>query len=60
MAQQHPTLPITSALRRFGSPTVMNAIERFNCRDRTTGYANMDLKCISPEREPLVGYAFTA
>ena len=48
------------ALRGFDSPTVMNAVERFAVRDRTAGYANLDLKCLFPEREPLVGYAFTA
>ena len=49
-----------TALRRFDSPTVMNAVERFAVRDRTTGYTNLNLKCLFPERGPLVGYAFTA
>ena len=48
------------ALREFDSPTVMNAVERFAIRDRTAGYANLDLQCLFPERAPLVGYAFTA
>lgn len=48
------------ALRWFDSPTVMNAVERFAVRDRTAGYSNMELRCLFPNRSPLVGYAFTA
>ena len=47
------------ALRQFDSPTISNAIEHFEVRDRVTGYANMELKCQFPEQKPMVGYAVT-
>ena len=51
---------IIEALKEFDSPTVMNAIEKFEVRDRAAGYASMELKCLFPDYKPLVGYAFTA
>ena len=57
------TLPpeVIEALRRFDSATVANAIEHFEVRDPTTGYANNELVCQMPEiRTPMVGYAITA
>ena len=48
-----------TALRRYDSPTISNAIERCKVRDPVTGYANLELGCQFPEYEPLVGYAVT-
>jgi regulator of RNase E activity RraA len=46
-------------LRNFDSPTVSNAIELLAIRDRTQGYASMELRCLVPELKPMVGYAVT-
>lgn len=46
-------------LRSFDSPTVSNAIEALEMRDRTQGYASMELCCQLPELKPMVGYAVT-
>ena len=46
-------------LRSFDSPTISNAIELLNIRDRTEGYASMELRCMIPDLEPMVGYAVT-
>ncbi len=47
------------ALKGFDSPTVANAIETFNVRDWTEGYASGELNCHYPELPPMVGYAVT-
>jgi regulator of RNase E activity RraA len=47
-------------LRRFDSPTIANAIETFNVRDRTEGYMGYDVRCLFPELGVLLGYAVTA
>ena len=56
-----PLLPpeIIEELRKFDSPTLSNAIERLNVRDRTVGFASMELRCQFPELGPMVGYAVT-
>lgn len=55
-----PVLPETvKELREFDSPTVANAIELFQVRDRTEGYASMELRCFFPDLKPMVGYAIT-
>ena len=46
-------------LRSFDSPTISNAIEALNIRDRTEGYASMELRCLFPELSPMVGRAVT-
>ncbi len=47
-------------LREFDSATVANAIEHFEVRDPTTGYATSELVCQTPEiARPMVGYAIT-
>ena len=51
---------LTDALRQFDSATVANAIEHFEVRDPTTGYANNELICQMPEIvAPMVAYAIT-
>lgn len=47
-------------LKRIDSATISNAIETFELRDPTEGYAGMDVKCLFPHfKEPMVGYAVT-
>ncbi len=47
-----------AALRAIDSPTVANAIEEFNVRDRRRGYMDERVRCLFPELGVLVGYAF--
>jgi len=46
-------------LRSVDSPTLANAIERFNTRDRTDGYVGGAVRCLFPELGVLCGYALT-
>lgn len=48
-----------AALAAIDSPTVANAIERFQARPRTAGYADRDLRCAFPALGSMVGYAVT-
>lgn len=48
------------ALRGLNTPTVSNAIETFNVRDRNQGFMSGDIKCIFPDMGVMVGYACTA
>lgn len=47
------------ALGSVDSPTVANAVESLHVRDRTDGYADLRLRCLVPQRAPMVGYAVT-
>jgi 4-hydroxy-4-methyl-2-oxoglutarate aldolase len=47
-------------LKSFDTPTVSNAIERFNIRSRVLGHMGPKIKSIFPEKPPMVGYACTA
>src|SRR5687768_10181149 len=47
-------------LRRIDSPTIANAIERFEVRSHTSGFTGTDIRCLSPELGVMVGYAVTA
>lgn len=47
-------------LRNFDTPTISNAIERFNIRPLTEGFMGPEIKCILPYERPIVGYACTA
>jgi regulator of RNase E activity RraA len=47
------------ALGEIDSPTIANAIEAFDVRDRTDGYSSRDLKCLFRELPPVIGYAVT-
>lgn len=49
-----------AALRRINTPTISNAIERFNLRPWHEGYMSGEIKCVFPELGSLVGYACTA
>lgn len=56
--------PLTSAeleaLRALNTPTVANAIERFDKRPRHLGFTGPEVRCIFPDLPPIVGYAVTA
>ncbi len=47
------------ALRGVDSATVANAIEALGVRDPTEGYADLRLRCLVAQPEPMVGYAVT-
>jgi len=55
---KHSDLTI-QRLKAYDSPTVSNAIERFNVRPRVSGYADYDLRCVYPRMGSMVGYAVT-
>ena len=59
--RKRPTLTAKqiAALRRFDSATVSNAIESFDVRHPTAGYASLELRCMFPGLPPAVGYALT-
>jgi 4-hydroxy-4-methyl-2-oxoglutarate aldolase len=48
-----------AALRGVDSATVANAIEALGVRDPAEGYADLRLRCLVGQREPMVGYAVT-
>jgi len=50
---------LIEALRGYDTPTVSNAIEALNVRDRTEGYTSMEVRCQFPDLRPMVGYAVT-
>lgn len=50
---------LIEVLSKIDSPTVSNAIEFFQVRDPTSGYASMALRCQYPTLTPMVGYAVT-
>jgi regulator of RNase E activity RraA len=47
------------ALRAIDTPTMCNAIERFDVRGRVEGFMGMDIRCLTPELGTMVGYAVT-
>jgi 4-hydroxy-4-methyl-2-oxoglutarate aldolase len=48
-----------AALLDVDSATVSNAVEQLNVRDRTDGYADLRLRCLAAQAQPMVGYAVT-
>jgi 4-hydroxy-4-methyl-2-oxoglutarate aldolase len=46
-------------LKGFDSPTIANAIEAFNVREQTEGYASLELRCFYPDYKPAIGYVVT-
>ena len=49
-----------AALKRFNTPTISNAIEIFNVRDRHLGFLPHRVRCMFPDLGPMVGYAVTS
>ena len=55
------TPDLIQSLRQFDSASIANAIEHFEVRDPTSGFASNQLVCQMPEiGHPMVGYAVTA
>jgi 4-hydroxy-4-methyl-2-oxoglutarate aldolase len=48
------------ALKRFSTPSIANAIERFDVRPRHHGFTGPEIRCMFPDLPPIVGYASTA
>ena len=48
-----------AALRGVDSATVANAIEALGVRDPAEGYADLRLRCLVAQADPMVGYAVT-
>lgn len=48
-----------AALRAIDSPTIANAIEEFDVRDRRAGYMDGSVRCLYPDLGEIVGYAYT-
>jgi regulator of RNase E activity RraA len=46
-------------LKGIDTPTLSNAIELYQVRDRTTGYLGRNVRCLFPELGTMVGYAVT-
>ena len=55
----HLTAQQIEALRKIDSATLCNAIETFDVRDATAGFASLELRCMFPELPPVTGYAVT-
>jgi 4-hydroxy-4-methyl-2-oxoglutarate aldolase len=51
---------VIDALRKISSPSVANAIEKFNVRPRSEGFMSSEIRTLFPDLGPLVGYAVTA
>ena len=51
---------VVDALRLFDTCRVANAIETFDVRLRNEGYTDGSVRCLFPERSPVVGHAVTA
>jgi regulator of RNase E activity RraA len=47
------------ALQGVDTPTICNAIERFDLRSRVEGFLGMDIRCLSPDLGVMLGYAVT-
>src|SRR5215216_2709787 len=47
-------------LKTVDSPTIANALETFNVRDRTEGYIGGAVRSMFPDLGVMVGYALTA
>jgi regulator of RNase E activity RraA len=45
------------ALRAVDSPTLSNAIEGLELRDKTAGYVDLTMRCLVAQPEPMVGFA---
>jgi 4-hydroxy-4-methyl-2-oxoglutarate aldolase len=62
VSKKSPALSLDEleALRRFNSPTIANAIEKFNVRLRREGVSDSRIQCLFPEFGVLLGYACTA
>ncbi len=60
MAHKLLTSEQIEALKKFNTPTISNAIEIFNIRDRHLGFLPHRIRCLLPDLGPMVGYAVTS
>jgi hypothetical protein len=51
---------VLTALARYNSPTIANAIELFNVRPRHVGFLPHAIRCLTPDLGVAVGYAVTS
>lgn len=54
------TPPQLEAMLKFDTPTISNAVEGCGVRSPVEGYAGHALRCFTPERGVMAGYAITA
>jgi regulator of RNase E activity RraA len=47
-------------LKQFNTPTISNAIELFNIRQRHLGFLPHRIRCLFPDLGPIIGYAVTS
>ena len=50
---------LLARLARYDSPTLSNAIETFDVRNRDEGYTSHEIRCMFPDLPAVVGYAAT-
>jgi 4-hydroxy-4-methyl-2-oxoglutarate aldolase len=50
---------LLAALARYDSPTLSNAIETFDVRNRDDGFTSQEIRCQFPDLPAVVGYAAT-
>ncbi len=58
-SEAHLTPAQLADLQAIDSPTIANAIEEFDVRDRRAGYMDSSIHCVFPDLGEIVGYAFT-
>src|SRR5215469_8295277 len=58
MKQLAPT--VLEPYRRLSTCLVASAIETFHVRLPNTGFANSNVRCMFPDKKPVIGYAATA
>jgi regulator of RNase E activity RraA len=60
MATNLLTTELLDELKQFNTPTISNAIEIFNIRQRHLGFLPHTIRCLFPDLGPIVGYAVTS
>jgi 4-hydroxy-4-methyl-2-oxoglutarate aldolase len=60
MSKSEVSPDVFEALRMLDAPTLSNAIETFNVRDRLVGHAGYRVRCFFPELGKTLGHAVTA
>lgn len=51
--------PLLAALQRFDTPSLANAVEKLEVRNRATGFCSRAMRQLTPELGTLCGYAVT-
>jgi 4-hydroxy-4-methyl-2-oxoglutarate aldolase len=50
---------LLARLARYDTPTLSNAIETFDVRNRDEGFTSHEIRCLFPDLPPVVGFAAT-